>query len=422
VHASRAAAFTPWWTYHHTPNRAGHINAKVPTPLSAAWTKSLGDAVYGEPLVVGSTLIVATEGNKVFGLNARTGHIRWQKGLGTPQPQSALPCGDINPLGITGTPAYDAKTGSVFAVAETVGGHHTLWGLNARTGAKRWHRSLDVLPNRNRKAEQERSAVLVENGRVVVSFGGLAGDCDNYVGYVTSTPTTGSGRTFHYAVPTAREAGMWSPAGPTLGRNGNVYAASGNGAELSGRWDKSDSVTELTPKKLRRLSVFAPATWRDDNIKDLDLGSMSPMSVPGLHRIVIAGKRGVVYLLKEHFGGVGSAVTSKSGCQAFSGGARVGTTVLMPCLGENQIRELHVGRQHLHWGWSSATMFGAPVIAGPRVYVADRFSGDLIVLRLTSGTVVQRIHAGNLTHFPSAVVDGGYVFVPTMSGITAFRG
>jgi hypothetical protein len=215
---------------------------------------------------------------------------------------------------------------------------------------------------------------------------------------------------------------MWSPAGPALGRNGNVYVASGNGAELSGRWDKSDSVTELTPKKLRRLSVFAPATWKDDNIKDLDLGSMSPMSVPSLHRIVIAGKRGVVYLLKERFGGVASAVANKSGCQAFSGGARVGTTVLMPCLGQHQIRALHVGRWHLHWGWSASNMFGAPVIAGPRVYVADRYSGDLIVLRLSSGAVVQRIHAGNLTHFPSSVVDGGMVFVPTLSGITAFHG
>jgi hypothetical protein len=56
------------------------------------------------------------------------------------------------------------------------------------------------------------------------------------------------------------------------------------------------------------------------------------------------------------------------------------------------------------------------------VYVADRSSGDLVVLHLSDGTEVQRIHAGDLTHFPSEVVDGGYVFVPTLSGITAFHG
>ncbi len=416
-----AGSFTPWWTYHRTKSRSGHVTQGVGTPLKPAWAKNLGDAVYGEPLVVGSTLIVATEGNRVFGLNARTGHVRWQKSLGTPQPMSGLPCGNIDPLGITGTPAYDPSTGSVFAVAETVGGHHTLWALNARTGHKRWHHTLDVLPQRNRRAEQERAAVLVEHGRVVVSFGGLDGDCDNYVGYVTSTSVTGTGRTFHYAVPTAREAGMWAPPGPVLGRNGNVYVASGNGAELHGRWDKSDSITELTPKRLHRVSVFAPATWRNDNARDLDLGSMSPMSVPSIHRVVIAGKRGVVYLLHEHFNGVGSAIRNLSGCQAFSGAARVGRTILMPCLGEGQVRALRVGKSGLHWTWS-ANVFGAPVIAGSRVYVSDRDSGDLVVLRLSNGSVVQRIAAGSHPHFPSEVVDGGYVFVPTLSGITAFHG
>ncbi len=416
-----ATTFTPWWTYHQSPSRAGHVAHAAGDPLQGAWTKDLGAAVYGEPLVVGSTLIVATEGDKMFGLNARTGHVRWKKGLGKPQPMSGLPCGDIDPLGITGTPAYDARTGSIFAVAETVGGHHILWALNASNGHRRWHRSLDVLPHRNRKAEQERSAVLVENGRVVVTFGGLAGDCDNYVGYVTSTSVTGKGHTYHYAVPTAREAGMWSPAGPVLGRNGHIYVASGNGAELDGRFDKSDSVTELSTKKLHRLSIFAPATWRDDNRSDLDLGSSSPASVPGIHRLVIAGKRGTVYLLREHLGGIGSAVQTLDGCNAFAGTAVTGRTVLMPCLGQNQVRALRVGRSKLHWAWS-AGVYGSPVIAGSRVYVADRNSGDLVVLNLSDGTQVQRIHAGDLTHFPSQVVDGGFVFVPTLTGITAFHG
>lgn len=419
--APRSSAFTPWWTYHRTPSRSGHTT-HPPGTLTPAWTKSLGQAVYGEPLVVGSSLIAATEGDRVVSMNPRTGHTRWSTTLGTAQPMSGLPCGDIDPLGITGTPAYDASTGSVFVVAETTGGHHTLWALDASTGAKRWHRSLDVLKHRNRKAEQERSSVLVEDGRVVVSFGGLAGDCDNYVGYVTSTSVDGTGKTFHYAVPTQREAGMWAAAGPVVGRNGDVYVASGNGAELQGRWDKSDSVTELTPLKLRRVSVFAPSTWKDDNIKDLDLGSLSPMSVPSLHRIVIAGKRGVVYLLREHFKGVGSAVAKLSGCHAFGGAAQVGRTVLMPCLGEDQIRAVHVGKHGLHWSWSADNVFGAPVIAGGKVYVADRYSGDLVVLRLSNGHVRQRIAAGDLTHFPSEVVDGGYVFVPTLTGITAFHG
>jgi outer membrane protein assembly factor BamB len=215
---------------------------------------------------------------------------------------------------------------------------------------------------------------------------------------------------------------MWSPAGPVLGANGHVYVASGNGAELSGKWDKSDSVVELTHKKLRPVSVFAPATWRADNQADLDLGSSSPAMVPGMHRIVIAGKRGTVYLLHQRFHGVGSAIDKLGGCKAFGGAAVVGRTVLMPCLGESAVRALHVGAGRIHWVWTASGIYGSPIIAGSRVYVADRFSGDLVVLRLSNGSVVQRINAGSLTHFPSSVVDGGFVFVPTLTGVTAFHG
>jgi outer membrane protein assembly factor BamB len=418
--SSTAVPLTNWATYHRTNSRAGHTARAARLPLRPAWQRHLRGAVYGEPLVVDGKLIVATEKNWVYGLDARTGARLWRRHLGTPVALSSLPCGNIDPLGITGTPAYDARTGSVFAVAETTGGHHTLWALRAKTGHLRWHRSLDVLKTRNRNAEQQRSALLVSKGRVITAFGGLAGDCDNYVGYLTSVATSGAGAISRYAVPTSREAGIWSPAGPVIGRNGNVYVATGNGAEINGRWDKSDSVTELTPVRLHRVGIFAPSTWKDDNAQDLDLGSSSP--VPVNHRIVIAGKRGTVYLLKPTLGGIGSALATLDGCQAFGGAAVSGSTVLMPCKGQTAIRALVVGRHSLHWSWTASNTYASPVIAGHRVYAADETSGDLVVLGMAHGRELQRIHAGSLPHFPSEVVSGGWVFVPTLTGITAFRG
>jgi outer membrane protein assembly factor BamB len=100
----------------------------------------------------------------------------------------------------------------------------------------------------------------------------------------------------------------------------------------------------------------------------------------------------------------------------------VGNTVVYPCLFQNQVRLLHVGSTSLRWGWTVNGLYGSPVIAGSRVYVADRDSGDLFVLRLADGKQVQRLHAGPTTHFPSETVSGNYVFVPTLSGVTAFRG
>jgi outer membrane protein assembly factor BamB len=225
-----------------------------------------------------------------------------------------------------------------------------------------------------------------------------------------------------YTVPTAREAGIWAPPGAVLGPNGHVYVATGNGAELNGTWDHSDSVIELTPRTLDPRSIFAPSTWPEDNQADLDLGTSSPAMLPSLHRMVIAGKRGLVYLLPQHLGGVGSELASLDGCSAFGGTAVTGTTVLFGCLFQDKVRALRVSKGGLHWTWSADGIYGSPVVAGQRVYVADRDSGDLVVLRLSDGSQVQRLHAGSLTHFPSEVVSGRFVFVPTLTGVTAFRG
>jgi outer membrane protein assembly factor BamB len=411
--------FTNWPTYHRTNDRAGNATGAIKGRLHHAWTANLDGAVYGEPLLVDGTLIAATENDSVYGLRPGSGKQRWRTHLGTPQDQRQLPCGNINPLGITGTPAYDAKTGSVFVVAETAGGHHTLWALNAKTGHPRWHRSTDVLPSRNRSAEQQRSALLVTSGRIITAYGGLAGDCDNYVGYVTSLAVNGKGTMRHYAVPTPREAGIWAPPGPVVGRNGNAYFAIGNGARTSGAWDHSDSVTELTPGALHRVAAFAPTTWQSDNAADLDLGSSSP--VPVNNRIVIAGKRGIVYLLRPTLDGVGGEVAHADGCHAFGGAARKGNLVIMPCLQEG-VRALGVGRHSLHWKWNANGVYGSPVVAGKKVYVADANSGALKVLALSDGHVLSSHSVGSLTHFPSCVIDGNHVFVPTMSGVTALHG
>jgi len=420
--AASSSRLVDWTTYHASNSRSGHVSQGPQGALHERWSKDLTGAVYGEPLVVGSTLVVATGRNRVYGLDARTGAQRWVVHLGTAQPLSGLPCGNIDPLGITGTPAYGTGINLVFVVAETTGGHHTLWALRPGTGARVWHRSLDTQADRNRSAEQQRAAVTVAHGRVITTFGGLAGDCADYVGYVTSVQTDGGGPVDSYAVPTAREAGMWAPPGAVKAPNGNLYVASGNGAELSGRWDLSDSVTELTPRGLHRLGVFAPPSWRDDNARDLDLGSMAPAVVPAANRIVIAGKRGTVYLLRPTLGGVGSQVRRLGGCTAYGGAAVVGRTVLMPCKGEDAIRALHVGASSLRWGWTHKGLYSSPVVAGGRVYVADERSGDLVLLGLAHGHVLSRHHAGPMPHFPSQVVSGDWVFVPTLDGVTAFRG
>src|SRR5256885_292076 len=111
-----------WTTYHRDGLRSGYAPG---TPalgtLRAAWTARLDGAVYGQPLVVRGKVVAATENDTVYALAPDTGRVLWHRHLGTPQPRSGLGCGNIDPLGITGTPVYDPSTGLVFAVAETAG-------------------------------------------------------------------------------------------------------------------------------------------------------------------------------------------------------------------------------------------------------------------------------------------------------------
>ncbi len=79
--------------------------------------------------MIGNLVIAAAENDSVYALSARDGQVAWSVSLGQPMPGADLPCGDIDPLGITGTPAYDPDTGLVFVVAETADARHTLAGI-----------------------------------------------------------------------------------------------------------------------------------------------------------------------------------------------------------------------------------------------------------------------------------------------------
>ena len=139
----------------------------------------------------------------------------WRRNLCTPVPLSTLPCGDIDPLGITGTPAYDSVTGSIFAVAEVTGPHHVLFALDSTTGAVLWSRNVDLACD-DPRTHQQRPALAVANCYVYIGFGGLAGDCGQYVGEVVGVPASGSGATISYRVPTTREGAVWATGGPVI--------------------------------------------------------------------------------------------------------------------------------------------------------------------------------------------------------------
>jgi outer membrane protein assembly factor BamB len=383
--------------------------------LTKAWSVKLDGAVYAEPLVVNGTVIAATEGDSVYALEPATGRTIWSKNLGTPVPRSTLPCGNIDPLGITGTPAYDAATKTIFAVAEVKGPAHILFALDAATGAVRWSRNVDLAGHTPRN-HQQRPALAVGNGYVYIGFGGLAGDCAQYEGEVVGVPTSGSGATISYTVPVKREGAVWAAGGPVLDAAGNLYISTGNGSSTT-TYDGSDSVVELS-STLKMISRFAPTRWAKDNATDADLGSLAPVLVPGGF-VFIAGKAGIGYVLRQgNLGGIGHQVSSAAVCAAFGGAAQDGATIFVPCV--SQLREVAVGADgSLQIGWTTSTAGGPPVIGGGAVWTAS--GSHLYELDMNTGSTRASISVGTLPHFASPTLWNGLVLIGTMSGVFAVK-
>jgi outer membrane protein assembly factor BamB len=421
-HTTFAAGSWDWPVYHHDPGRSGYAAATPPAgPLSIAWARPLDGSVYGQPLAIGSLVVAATEGGSIYGLDRATGAVRWRAHLAPPVRRVDLPCGDIDPLGITGTPVYDPGTGLVYAVAETTGYRHILAGVSLADGRVRFVRHIPA-PDGHPRFDQQRAALALAAGRVYIAFGGLDGDCGPYQGSVVGVPVSGQGPLVSYLVPTAREGGIWATGGPVLGPGGALYVSVGNGAATNPPFDGSDSVTALSPA-LHRTGVFAPAEWAADNAADLDLGSMAPAVLPsGL--ILAVGKRGAGYLLdSSRLGGVAGQMATAPVCPAYGGPAVRGTVVYIPCEGGGMAAVDTSGhRIHVLWRGPPAAM-GSPVLGGGAIWVTDWDAGTLYQLDAATGQVRRTIGLGSsLPHFASPSLSGPLVLVGTRAGVVAVSG
>lgn len=408
--------YASWSTYHGNRHRTGFAPTMPTVSGSPVVSErhALDGNVYASPLVVSGRVVVATENDTVYAF--QRGQRVWRRHLGTPAAQGELPCGNIFPLGITGTPTY--YNGLIYVAAELGNPpRHQLYALRLSTGAVVWHHNLD-LSGVETRAMQQRGALTFAGGRVWVPFGGLAGDCGGYKGRVVGVRLDGSGAAIAYTVPTAREAGIWAPPGPVLG-GAYLYVAVGNGAATSPPYDKSDSILALdTTAHLHQY--FAPSTWAADNASDADLGSQGPALVGDW--VFADGKRGQAYVLnRAHLGGIGGAVSSMSLCTSFGGTAVVGTRVFVPCTdGVRAVRVDSTGHMHVLWH-ASSSITGSPVVGGGRVWSLDPGAGILYALSPSTGQVVRHVSVGATSRFATPALYGRHVFVPTLSGITVVR-
>ncbi|HEY3912406.1 MAG TPA: hypothetical protein VGM07_21330 [Stellaceae bacterium] len=328
--------------YHGSPERSGNFIVPELTwqrargiRLDAGFHPRFSGHLYAQPLYwqpPGSApgeLIVATESDTVLALDARSGATLWSRALGRPAPLANLPCGNIDPLGITGTPVIDPPSQTVFLdamVEEASGPHHLIFALSLKNGAPVPGWPVDVAAalsargqHFNATDQNQRGALALLDGRVYVPYGGHYGDCGDYHGWVVGVALRNPGDIVGWSTR-ARGGGIWAPGG-IAGDGRSLFIATGNtfGAR---QWSDGEAVFHLLPdlaRSERTQDFFAPSDWRALDARDLDLGGTNPvpLDVPaanGVQQLVLAlGKDARAYLLdRNNLGGIGGSLVARA--------------------------------------------------------------------------------------------------------------
>jgi polyvinyl alcohol dehydrogenase (cytochrome) len=438
-----------WPTYHGDNTRQGN-DTSDPGLASAvpAWTSaSLDGALYGQPVVVGSQVLVATENNTVYSLSAATGAVQWSTTLpGAPRSTFAA-CGNIRPLGITSTMVIDG--GNVFAVAEVQTSsapltlHFELASLALGTGAINWTQYVDPPdPNWSTFAQyqQQRGALLATNGRIFVPLGGLAGDCGTYHGFVVSYAENNTGSVAYWAaaeVPTISGDNMgaiWAAGGLSQDAAGFIYAATGNSNQISSTspYDYSDSVIKLNPTALAPgapVDYFAPSNWYQDNAGDVDLGSTTPLQLPN-NRIFIVGKSGIGYLLDTaslgHIGGqlAANRVCTATNSAAFGSLAYANGVVYVGCSDGLTAVQINGTNTNFSTLWRNTTnvVDHPPTLAGGLVWSITPSNATLLAFNPANGQMVNSFSIASSTHFTTPTASNGLLLVGAGTRVYAFGG
>ncbi len=438
----RSSGFGSNWTVYHGNDLSTGLDpaGTVLSPLRSAWrSPALDGSLFGEPLVYGGRVVIATTNDTIYELSAHNGAVLWHRHYATAVPTHDLACsGDVDPtVGITGTPVIDPSRSEIFAVADerSASGSisHHLLGVDLETGRVELNEVAEV-PGRPTNAELQRPGLTLDRGQVIIGYGGNDGDCGNYTGAIVAVPERGGPDRVYTVEPTAgdREGAVWQGGGsPLVDSSGNIWFSTGNGSAGAGDpYDFSDSVTELSPT-LAREQYFAPSTWASDNANDQDLGSAAPAFVDGY--VFQVGKLHVGYLLNPgHLGGIGGAggglVDSMPVCNGdpHGGLAVQGDTVYVGCSDGIWAIAVSTSSPHLRVRWTNGTgSNGAPIVAGGLVWSIDGESGSgtLYGMNPSNGhVVVTKSTNGEDTHFPTPTVADGLLLAPAHDRVYAFMG
>src|SRR3954447_283592 len=440
--ASAATPATDWPqymdnTFHSSTGHEGAITTAAVASLHSVWHLPAGNRVDASVTVVGGRAYVAGRDAAVYAVNAITGALLWQKQL---DKGSSTFC---PAKGSMGTPAVlaDPVTGALTVYAA---GAHSLYALDAVTGAQRWSRAIGPATASGEALYFNWSSPTVSGGRI---FMGLAANCEPHLirgGLVSVDQHTGALLHTYFDTPAGTVGGsIWSsPA--TDGTS--VWITTGNPDPNGSAVYRSYSIVRLSAATLAEQDWW---TVSEAQAADSDFGSspvLFPATVGGATTLMVGAcnKNGIFYawrrgnlaagpVWQRTIGTPNSFPTACLGSAAYDGTSLYvasGPTTLGGQTVPGAVRALSPATGAVRWQQRlPCGSIGTPtvdmtshVLAVPLFACANASAGGVVLVRTTDGTVLRTLSSTSSV-FAQAVFAAGRLYVATEGGgVTAYTG
>jgi hypothetical protein len=330
-----------------TTSDAGAKVLAHPLKLDSTFNPTITGNVYAQPLYIApgppgyaEAFVVATEGtmaggNHVTVIDPTTGTAIWDKAYGTPV-TGGLMCGNITPLGITGTPIIDPASRTIYfdAMDSSSGApKHMIHAVsldNMGAEVAGWPIDVDAkVSGFDSSVHNERGALALLNGVLYVPYGGMNGDCGTYYGWVigvnVATPTSitsfATGSKFPMGATGSDKGGIWGVGGVASDGVSSLFVSTGNTQNAGTTWSGGEAILRLGSPGPTFSNVaaneFYPMLWPSWDSTDWDLGGANPVvfDLPGgdagtMRLVAALGKDGNLYLLnRDNLGGADGSLS-----------------------------------------------------------------------------------------------------------------
>jgi outer membrane protein assembly factor BamB len=396
--APRTDAGPGWPMYRGDLARDGHpagavLTADQATRLNLVWTGHLDGAVDGTPVVVGNTVIAASEKGSIAAFDLGSGATVWSRsGLGA----------------FSGSPAV---AGGV-VVAATLTGH--AYAFDLRDGRSMW----DWRATGNKPAIWSSPAIY--GGLVLLGIGSQYADQPLEAGGVAALDLATGAQVWRFCIESGcvPGGGVWSSV--AVDASGRAFVGTGNPD------DGVYSFAAATGEKLWAASLHA------DSGQDIDVGATPIVASVGGREVVAVGSDGGLFAMLDaatkdviwsRFLVAGSAVHGLIASPAYDGAAFYVPSASPP----TGMFALDSATGAIQWERVTDPVYSAPALGkgvlvfGTGDVFGDPHRGGLIALSTTDGAVLWRFDTRQSV-FSAPALAGTTVVVGDSGGsVLAFR-